>query len=492
MLGYNISKGSGMSFSGRLRAKVPSFLIHFFNYFGSNIATRAVSFISIPVFTRLLSTSDYGILSLYATYVGIFGVLMTLNTHNVIGRYYYDKTGDEDFRNFVGTVFYISLACICAFLLAFFLLPEFTARLLALPRNIIIYIPVAVIIGISSSVFSQIMQPLYQSRKLALVSIFSTYASFGLAVALIFFLQKNKYMAQVWAQLFVGLLLFMYYIRQIRPYINFTYKAQYLKYIFGYSLPLIPYSLNAVILNQIDRVMINSYEGASSVGMYSFAYNIAMLMTLFVSSLNQAWIPKYFEYMNKKEYEAHDRDVYRLNKIVILGGGCLMLLGREIGVVLADKKFHAALGIIPIVVLGYVFEGIFTIYGRNIGYSRKTGYATLIAFISGLLNIVLNVILIPRYGYMVAAWTTLASYAFMAFAAYLVSKYFLKIHFTPIWRVLQPVFLLFLLIPVIDMVGTYSPNFFLSVAIKIALCGLLVFILFPDMSMVRSLFKKES
>lgn len=458
--------------------KKSSQLIHVFNYFGANIATKAISFISIPIFTRLLSVADYGILNLYSTYIGIFGVVMTLNVHSSISRYFYDKRSEEDFKKFAGTTTLLTIFIYVPFLFGFIFFRNIISEWLQIPTSVIVFIPLTIIIGTTASIFMQIMQPLYESKKIARVIIISSYSSFILSIFFLFFLSKEKYFAQIWGQLIVGALFFFYYLKTLKPFVTFTFDKKYLSYIFQYSIPLIPHALSGVILNQIDRVMINKYEGAGSTGMYSFAYNIAMLMSIFVVSIYQAWIPKYFEYMNAKDYEGHDKDVDRLNRLTVLVAVALSLFGRELGIILAAKNFHASLSIIPIVVVGYVFEGLFTIYGRDIGYSRKTIYATIIALSSGGLNIWLNTIYIPIYGYQVAAWTTLISYIFMALLAWLINIMVLKIHTYSLLKALIPISLLIPVLLLNHLINEYFSSLLLGILIKTILLSISLVSLF--------------
>ena len=68
----------------------------YLNYFGSNFAVKAISFISIPIFTRVLTPADYGLLNLFTTYVGFFVILLTLNLHSSIGRYYFERIDEHE------------------------------------------------------------------------------------------------------------------------------------------------------------------------------------------------------------------------------------------------------------------------------------------------------------------------------------------------------------------------------------------------------------
>jgi O-antigen/teichoic acid export membrane protein len=405
---------------------------------------------------------------------------MTFNFHTAIGRYFYDKESDSDFKDFLGTALILLFLAIIPFLIIFFFFTDEISNILTMPAIAAMLIPLAVIGTTTGSIYNQIMQPLYQSRKIAIPSIISSYAAFVLSLVLILIMTSQKYMGQILAQVIIGIIFFFYYMKELRPFINLTFKKKYFKYIFSYSIPLIPYALNGIILAQIDRVQINMYEGASSVGLYSFAYNIAMLMSVFSVTLFQTWTPRYFEYMNARDYISHDKDIHKLNKYLVIVAAFLILFGMEVGYILADKKFHPALSIIPIVVISYYFEAIFTIFARHIGFAKRTIYATLIALASGVLNIFLNTIYIPMYGYKAAAWTTFASYLTMTILGYLVSAYVLKIHTTRLWLIAKTGVLLIPITFVTYLVGTYIENIILGIMIKLIIFVIPAYYLLPS------------
>ena len=164
--------------------------------------------------------------------------------------------------------------------------------------------------------------------------------------------------------------------------------------------------------------MINDIEGAAAAGIYSLGYNIGMLLLMVIGATQTALMPDFFKFLDNKEYNRLDFLVKKIFSIVVISALGLVLFAQAIGIILADKKFHAGLQVVPIVVIGYVFYEMFTIYGRYIGYEKRTIYGTIIALFAGISNIVLNAIFIPMYGYIAAAYTTAVSYFIMFMLAH--------------------------------------------------------------------------
>jgi len=451
-------------------------LSHFKNYLGANIATKAIGFISIPVLTRLLTPQDYGIINVFLSYVAIFTVLLTLNTHSAVGRYFYEER--SDFNNFFGTTVILSVLFL---VISFFFLLLFKKQLsvhLNLPTEILIYLFPVTIFGVVDSLFQQVYQPLRQSKKIAGVNIAKVYFGFGLTVALILFLVENRYLGFIWSSVIVGFLSTLYLLSQLRPFFTFAFQKSHIIYIGKFSIPLIPYALSGIILAQFDRIMINRYIDASSAGLYSFAYNVGMLLSIFIGSLNAAWVPTYYNYMNRGQYEALDREINYIVRLMLLVAISLIFFGKEIGMILASKNFHAALKVIPIVVMGYVFFGIFTVYGRNIGYAKKTIFNSAVLLTAGVANILLNAMFIPRYGYIACAYTTLASYFIMALLAWIVSKYLLKLYSTPLQIIAIPLISVIPFITGFYFIENLEITFFYKIiqkALLLSLTGLILF-----------------
>jgi len=205
---------------------------------------------------------------------------------------------------------------------------------------------------------------------------------------------------------------------------------------FSYSIQLIPAYLGGIFLAQIDRVMISSYIDNYSTGLYSYAYTLASIQSLLATVFYNAWIPDYFSHMNNQEYEKHDKGALSLLKILTLIACSLILFGDYIGKFLAPREFHDGLSLLPLIVLGIYFSTVTPIFQRNITFSKRTIWTSIIIIFSGLLNVFLNAIYLPKYGIIASASTTLVSYLIQFILTYLVVKYVIKLHYTKLFRVL--------------------------------------------------------
>lgn len=416
-------------------------LMHSKNYLLADIATRAAAVISIPVFTRLLTEEEYGIVAVFNAYLAIFLIVLSLNAHTAVGRYYYEKT--DDFGEFVGTTLILVGLILGITTPLFILLYRQVADVMQLPGSLPIYLVITCLLIIINEVYLQILIPQRRSKEVALIRTVRGYAYVSVAILFVFSLKENRYLGQIWANLLISFIFSIYFLIKIKECSKFILKSKYIIYIARYSFPLIPYSLSAIILAQFDRIMINNTLDAAAAGLYSLGYSIGMLLLIVIESTQTALIPDFFRFLDGKEYGRLDiltKRVFSMMTIAALG---LILFAREIVVVLADKKFHPGLSVVPVVVIGYLFFGMFTVYNRYIVYEKKTVHISLIVLTAGILNIILNALFISRYGYVAAAYTTVASYFVMFMLTWGTVKMIFKQRITSLSMIWEPTVIMF-------------------------------------------------
>lgn len=455
-------------------------LSHAKNYFSADVATKAIGFISIPIFTRLLTQSEYGISTVFLSYVGIITVLLSLNSHTAVGRYYFEKT--EDYSEFVGTTLTLLMIIFGVFIPLFFLFYNFLNHLINLPSNLLFYILFASVFSIMYSIYYQILAAQQKSKEVAKISIIYGYSGFIVSVILTYFLSSDRYLGKIWASLIIGSIFSIYFLFKLRDSIIFSLNKVHIKYIVSYSFPLIPYSLSNVILAQFDRIMINNIVGSSSAGIYSLGYTIGSLLAMVIAATLTAIFPQAMKFFEDKNYKRMDLLVSRIFSIEIILALGLILFGKEILFLLADEKFHIAANVIPIVVVGYIFYGMSVIYGLYVVNSKKMIYLSISVLSAGMINIFLNLIFIPKYGYVGAAYTTTISYFLMFFLNWIITKYVLLEKSTPLWIFWKSTFLLFLILLVVGGIEHYIVDNIIIILTKL----LFIFIF------IISLFFKES
>jgi O-antigen/teichoic acid export membrane protein len=227
--------------------------------------------------------------------------------------------------------------------------------------------------------------------------------------------------------------------------------------------------------------MINSILGAKSAAFYSIGYNIGMLLLLVIGAVFLSIGPDFYKYMDDKRYDKIDKLVERMFCFILLFAFVLILFGENVLYLLADPKFYPGAIVIPPVVSGYIFYAIYYYYGTYIFYHKRTLYFTVCTLIAGTINIILNLIFIPMYGYLAAAYTTLFSYLVLFLVLWLIEKYIFKFEMTPLKIFINKIIIFYFI-----MLGYYIISrffidlFYLGIIIKLFFLGIIFVVLFRN------------
>lgn len=383
---------------------------------------QGITFISMPIFVNLMSREEYGMTSLYGTWLSIFSILISLDIFSSVGKGRYDFK--EDYDDYLSSAIWLSFLCFIIFLI---IGVTFIGRLAQITQ----LTPILIIILIIQSFFAAIINFVtskftinYEYKKYVLVSITSSMANLLLSVILILKFNKDKYMGIIYAGLCVNMIFGIILFFSIVKKSNVKFNKKYWKYALLISIPLIPHSLSGVILSQFDRVMISRALGKGQNGVYSFAYNIASILSVVWAALNKAWIPYFFGKMDKKDY-ASIRKKYKYYILVFsLITFILMFISPEIVRIFSykSKGFREGMSIVPIILISNFFIFLYSLPSNLEFYMRKTYLISLGTFGAGFINIILNSILIRKMGYAGAAWATLISYIALFLYHYVIAS----------------------------------------------------------------------
>ena len=451
-------------------------LKHSKNYFLGDVFGQGVMFISLTFFTRLLSPADYGTFQVFRSYASIFLLLLPLNFHGAVSRYYYEQK--SDFKEFVGTsilgsFFFFTLASL--FLLLFH---QQVSNMLGISKGLLNVVLLFVSVKIFDTIFNQISTAAKQSLLYTTVNNARVILGVGLGFGLIYFFKNDKFYAPILGQFLAGIIVSFFTLRLIKSQILWNIKRDHIKYIFNYSLPLVPYLVSGLLLDQLDRIIIYKTLGAVEAGLYSFAYNIGMIVSLATDALSAALVPDWFRLMKEQNYKQIDTLVSKVFKVTLFIALGAILFSKEPVEILSDPQYHVALSILPIVMVGYVFDALSKIYLRSIGYTNKMMYVAFIGIFTVFVNYVLNIIYLPRYGYVAGAYVTVFSFILMTTLSLWTAKYVLKQHVTPLKNFLEPALLFIIAIILYYFILKFDLNFIYSFGLRLVVLILFTVSLF--------------
>lgn len=401
------------------KGKTVSFVKIGMVYTLSNIIIKGMAFLTTPIFTRLMSQEEYGSFSNTSSWANIISIIATLCLYSSISRAKYDY--NENIKEYMSTITILGSAFALIVWLLIEVKMEFWEGIFDMDRlyirSIMLY-----------SLFTPAVQTLISKHRMYneyknvialtwITLLVSTFASLGLT-----YVMSNKLMGRVignYAVIAVVDIVFWIYI----IFQGKSFSLKMCKYACALSLPLLIHELSGVLLNSSDRIIINQLCGAKNAALYSIAYTIAMVITVVLSSLNQAWVPWFFDKLEKNEVPIIRKAVPKYLTVFTLGCIGLMLIGPEMILIFGGEPYAEAVYVIPPVCLAIEVQFIYTLYVNIEFFLKKTTYISIATAGATVINIALNYLMIPRFGYIVAAYTTVAGYlAALIFHSYVCHK----------------------------------------------------------------------
>ena len=383
-----------------------------------NYLIRGLGFITVPIFSRLLSTNDFGIYNTFLAYEAIVYIFISLALNSSIknAKYRFDGHLDE----YTSSVSIIPLALLGILLVTSLPLKNFWCQIFGLDYcSVVILFIYSYCSGLMIYYRARIGLD-YEYKTYLKLSAFSAIGSILVSLVLIFtvFSEKRYYgriVGGTLVQLVLAIFVLVSLFRKSKPH----YSKEYWSFGLKISVPLIPHALSQIILVQFDKIMINKIIGSAEAGIYSFAYTIYSLVQITATSLENAFSPWAFQKMHERKID----DLKRISTgFMILIGGIttgVMLLAPELIYFLGGEKYQEAyLCTIPVLLAGF-FAMSYMIPAVIEYFYEKTGYISGGTTLTAILNIIMNFIFIPKYGYVAAAYTTLVSYV-LYFATHVV------------------------------------------------------------------------
>lgn len=399
-----------------------SLLKDFLNYFTGRILAKGVVFISIPIFSRILDPTEFGVVSVFVSLFLIISILIQLNVSGSIRQYILKSnkhTGSYIFNQVL-------------FFLLFFLILELPIIIL-FKDNISSYFEIDIeiyyllIIGSFANVFISFYEfYLLGVNKSKEFSIFSfVRAVFEIVVSIIFviILFTNKDIGRISGIVLTYSLFALYsFYRIIKLIKNYTFDPKYIKYALAFGAPLIIHQLSSVVLAQADKVIISKILDFEYVGLYSMAYSLGSVMMIVVTAFNSAWLPKFYTLMKSNDYKTIHKTLITNLKLLIVLSVLVSIVFNYIIPIIISKEYADSFSLVPTIIMSAVFIFIYLMYANFSFYQNKTLYISIGTVLAAIVNISLNYLLIPIYGYKVAALTTVISYLSMVILHYLISS----------------------------------------------------------------------
>ena len=373
-------------------------------YLIGNISTKAIAFVTIPIFTRLLTTSEYGIVNTFNSWVHIVGILATLSLYNSFRSAYVEVKGD--FESYCASSIrlsgLLSLACAVVAEICFWAIPSIRSYWWMAAFCIIQAYGTYCVTAMSTKYMLE-----FRYKRRAVYMVVPNLLCAVFAVCLLLLHTENRTFWRIFAYVAVYAAFIAVALYATR---NGRTDRQHWKYAVKYSLPLVVHGLSLVVLAMSDRIMITWLRSASESGIYSLVYNLGMISTAVVTALEGIWLPWFIAKLKNDRIDEINENVRYFIENITVVVICMMLVLPEVLQFMSVSDYWVGKPLIYPIVLASYITFIYDL-AVNVEYQYKaTRTIAINTTVAAAMNIVLTLIFIPAYGAIAAAYTTVASY----------------------------------------------------------------------------------
>lgn len=433
---------------------------------------RFLNYLLVPLYTIYVFTeAEYGQVTLLYSYVAILLVLLTFGMETAFFRYANkSETPKKVFNTSTSSVFVVAFL----FLVLVFVFVDYISELIQYPANNEYVLIIAVIIAIDAITALPFAYLRYQNKALKFSSIRIISVVITISLNLIFLVVIPNYFGENYRELSVyrstNLVTFVFIANLIgslstltmlsKEFKNFRFKIDpiLLKQMLKYGLPILIISLSFMITEVADKILLkyllpNRSQADAQLGIYAACYKLAIIMMLFIQMFRYAAEPFFFSEADKKNAKNTYSKVMSLFVAFTWFIFLLVMLYLNLFKHFIGPAFWPGLSILPIILSAKLFLGVF--YNLSVWYklTNKTIYGATIAIVAALITIILNVLLIPKYGYMGSAWANFISYFVIMILSFLWGRKVFRVNYE-----LNKIFIYTLLALIVYYISHYVIN----------------------------------
>lgn len=375
-------------------------------YIIANFVNKALAMLLTPFLARMMTTNEFGEFSNFAAWASILSIITTLDMANVIVRAKFDY--EKEFDTYMSSIVIATFVSTGLTFLVIWVLKDYFSGIFGFDGKYIYALFLYLLFQPAIDYYIARQTALLNYRAVALLPL--TYSLLTLVCSILFV----KFMSdRLWGRtlgyisipILYGAAIYLAILKKKR-------KADFsiIKYTLHLSIPLIPHNMSNGILGSSDRILIKRLCAAGFVAYYSVAYNVGNILYIFTQSVSQAFTPWLYSKMNKEEYTLIPKinDLLSIASLVLIS--LFIGLAPEIVYILGGEDYFPAVKLVPVITVGVYFQFISKLYINIEHYLKKTYIISSASLLAATSNFCLNIVLLPQYGYMAAAWTTLISY----------------------------------------------------------------------------------
>lgn len=394
----------------------------------SSILNKGINFLILPVLTHYLTKDDYGHLGFVVSVVAITSIYIGLWPQNFIMTKFI-SFGREKLSRYMSNIFLIVMITFLLVEGVMFVSKDLLFNNFDNSNQLIFLIGVYTLFVVIFNIFNIIAQMEKNAIRYAFFQFFYLSLSLSLALFLIIKLNfdwKGKFYSELFILFFITIYSFYFFIKN--RYLTFDIDIKKIKEIVVFLFPLTFSIVSLFLISTTDKIILAKYLDMQSVGIYTIAMTMAIVINIIFDSVINAWSPYFFEKVDSDKKE--DKRFLKLSMIyygifVVISALLYILIVPYIFHIMIDEKFNSSLEYIPYLVVGFAFEGLRKPLNSFLMHKNKVNILASLSLVIAFLNIVLNIFLIQKFQIFGATYATIFSFAlFYILTLVLVFRYY--------------------------------------------------------------------
>ena len=373
-----------------------------------SLVTKSISVVSTVIVTRLMTTEQYGLTTLYYSWFEIVSVVATLNLS--VGVFNVGMTKFENDRaRWISTLCFLSMGTTIIFSICFLIVYRYVYDFIQLPFSIIVFMLISIFPSTVYSIWLAGQRYILNYKRMVGVTLASSILILVVGTVAVY-LSPHKGEAKIISNGIVTIVFGVILLWSIFKETKEKFLGEYALFAFKYNIQMFPAFIAAFLLNQMDRIMIENMCGRSQQGIYSFAYNAAIMISIVGTSLSAVFNPWLMQRIKERRFTniAYVSSITAVLFFLAIVG--FIMIAPEVVLVLGTRAYYEAVYIVPAVAGSTFFSLIYTFYSPILQYNLKASTLSVITAMAGVINFFLNYFCIQKWGYIAAGYTTFACY----------------------------------------------------------------------------------
>lgn len=382
-----------------------------------SIFQRCLSFITMPLFTRLLTQAQYGQYSVYNSWLNILTIFISLNVaHGSFSKAMVKY--EKDRQGYVAAANTVTIVLAGVFLLIYLPFSSMWNNIFELPTPMVLVMVGEIVFQSALMCWYASQRFEYKYKSVTAVTLLISLTAPILSLILVLNTEQKGYARIAGHAAIVGIAgLACAIYAMIRG--KGGIKKGYWKYVLSFNIPLIPYYLSQVVFNQSDRIMISHMVGTDKAGIYAVAYTLATILTFVLNAINNSYVPWFYGKIKEEKGEENKPVATGISALMAFLLLAVIALAPEIITIMAGQAYREAVWVVPPVAMS-----IFLLFYCQLFINVEFYYEEKTLLVWGsigaaIINVVLNWLLIPVFGFVAAGYTTLISYIVFAISNYI-------------------------------------------------------------------------